>query len=130
MRAAALLIVLNLGADPISIGSNMIGISRRNPAFHTSGSQRRHVIGTVSDLRGDEGLIINLSHSTAFRWAAELIATLIIIGMGLALHTVDVASFEQIVQSANAVPTITVSLQHQSVLAPIIGFAVVFRQRG
>jgi hypothetical protein len=47
----------------------------------------------------------------------------------IGVHTVDVAPFEQIVQSANAVPTITVGLQHQSVLAPTIGFAVIFRQQ-
>src|ERR1035437_4587178 len=47
----------------------------------------------------------------------------------IGVHTIDVASFEQIVQSANAVPTITVSLQHQGVFAPIVGFAVVFRQK-
>src|SRR5665213_2656786 len=45
------------------------------------------------------------------------------------VHTVNVASFEQIIQSANAVPTIAVRLQYQGVLAPIVGLAVVFRQK-
>jgi hypothetical protein len=35
----------------------------------------------------------------------------------------------RLVQPANAVPTIAIGLKHQSVFAPIVGFAVVFRRK-
>jgi Domain of unknown function (DUF3459) len=110
----ALLIVLNLGADPISIGSDTMAF----PGEILLSTNLDRIGETVSgglDLCGDEAWSYDCNDPVLF-------------GM-IGVHTVDVASFEQIVQSANAVPTITVGLQHQGVFAPIVGFAVVFRQK-
>src|ERR1700686_666007 len=42
---------------------------------------------------------------------------------------VDVGAFEQIVETADAIPAISVGFEQQRVLAGLIGLAVVFRQQ-
>jgi alpha-glucosidase len=54
------LIVLNLGADPISIGSNMMAFPGEI-LLSTHLDRKGDTVSGGLDLRGDEGLIMRLS---------------------------------------------------------------------
>src|SRR6185436_18856908 len=47
----------------------------------------------------------------------------------IVIHPIDVAAFQQVIQSATAIPAIAVGLQHQRVLAVLAGAAVIFREQ-
>ena len=40
---------------------------------------------------------------------------------------INIAAFEQVIESADAIPAIAVTLQHQGVPAAFVGMTVVFR---
>src|ERR1019366_9618068 len=42
---------------------------------------------------------------------------------------IDVAALQQIIQAAHTVPAVSVSFEHEPVLAAVVGLAVVFRQQ-
>ena len=59
-EGSALLIVLNLGADPISIGSDMMAFPGEI-LLSTHLDRKGDTVSGGLDLRGDEGLIMRLS---------------------------------------------------------------------
>jgi alpha-glucosidase len=64
-QGTALLIILNLGSNPASISSDVIGYGGEI-LLSTNLDRAGESVRNGLDLREDEGLIINLSHSPAF----------------------------------------------------------------
>ena len=113
----AVMIALNLGAEPVSIASNADRPRRRNPAFDISGpatargSRARWICAATKAL-----IIGDADRSGRMSGVAGRLG-------------VDVAALQQIIQPADAVPAIAIGFDHQRVLAAVVGLAVVFRQQ-
>ena len=100
----ALIIALNLGAEPVSITSSAIGFGNEILLSTFLDRQGESIEGML-DLRGNEGVIIGKSERSGRM-------TCVTGGIGI-----DVAALQQIIQPADAVPAISIAFEHQFVPA-------------
>ncbi len=120
---AAILVALNLGAEPVSLSSDTISL-HGEILLSTHLDRAAEAVDGALDLRGNEGVdrIGRAVDRSVPGSSGDLPARSPGIG-------VDIASLQQIVQPADAIPAITVGLQHQRVPAARVGVAVVFRKQ-